>query len=232
MAGRIHLSPGSYLRCTLQIKDYYSILDIPPTASAEEIKKAFRKLAHKYHPDKKDQHGDAGSGYPAIREAYETLSNPAKREIYLSQRWYARSQGQKFNQEPGTPAIMLKRMLHLEQHVTTLDVFRMDYEGVLGRMHEILCEEDVAKLRHAENEDSRKEICLTAIRTGSNFPLSTGLKLTNLLKPIIGEDADLEKHLNRYISDLKRNDFWEKQKGWVILFVSILICVGIYLTSK
>lgn len=61
------------------MNDYYHILGINKGASEEEIKKAFRKLAHKYHPDKKD--GDEKK-FKEINEAYSILSDKKKREQY------------------------------------------------------------------------------------------------------------------------------------------------------
>lgn len=58
--------------------DYYKILGIPKNASEEEIKKAYRKLAHKYHPDK----GGDGKKFKEINEAYQILSNREKRAQY------------------------------------------------------------------------------------------------------------------------------------------------------
>lgn len=60
-------------------RDYYEILGINKSASADEIKKAFRKVAVKYHPDK--QGGDE-SKFKEANEAYEVLSNPEKRQRY------------------------------------------------------------------------------------------------------------------------------------------------------
>ena len=60
-------------------KDYYKILDVDKSASADEIKKAFRKMAHKYHPDKKD--GDEVK-FKEANEAYQVLSNEQKRAQY------------------------------------------------------------------------------------------------------------------------------------------------------
>jgi molecular chaperone DnaJ len=57
----------------------YEILDIPRNASAEEIKKAYRKLAHKYHPDKK---GGDEIKFKEINEAYQILSDPHKRQQF------------------------------------------------------------------------------------------------------------------------------------------------------
>lgn len=60
-------------------KDYYSILGIDKNASKDDIKKAFHKLAHKYHPDKKD--GDDAK-FKEVNEAYQVLSNDEKRAKY------------------------------------------------------------------------------------------------------------------------------------------------------
>ena len=60
-------------------KDYYKILDIDKSASQDEIKRSFRKLAHKYHPDKPD--GDEAK-FKECNEAYQVLSNEQKRQQY------------------------------------------------------------------------------------------------------------------------------------------------------
>lgn len=60
-------------------KDYYNILGVKKDASQEEIKKAFRKLAHEHHPDKGNGNGDK---FKEINEAYQTLGNPQKRKQY------------------------------------------------------------------------------------------------------------------------------------------------------
>jgi len=62
-------------------KDYYKILGVSKNASQDEIKRAYRKLAHEYHPDKNQAHAD-GARFKEINEAYQVLSNPAKRSQY------------------------------------------------------------------------------------------------------------------------------------------------------
>src|SRR3990167_5746015 len=61
------------------MKNYYDILGISKTASEEEIKSAFRKLAHKYHPDKK---GGDEKKFKEVSEAYSVLSDKKKRAEY------------------------------------------------------------------------------------------------------------------------------------------------------
>lgn len=66
----------------MEYKDYYKILGVERNASAEEIKKTFRKLAMKYHPDRNKDNKEAEEKFKEINEAYEVLSDPKKRERY------------------------------------------------------------------------------------------------------------------------------------------------------
>ena len=63
-------------------RDYYEILDLERTASPEEIKKAYRKVAIKYHPDKNPDNPEAEEKFKEAAEAYEVLGNAEKRQQY------------------------------------------------------------------------------------------------------------------------------------------------------
>lgn len=63
-------------------RDYYDVLGVAKSASAEEIKKAYRKLAIKYHPDKNPDDKSAEDKFKEAAEAYEVLSSPEKKQRY------------------------------------------------------------------------------------------------------------------------------------------------------
>ncbi len=63
-------------------KDYYSVLGVSRQATPDELKKAFRKLAMKYHPDKNPGNKAAEEKFKEVNEAYDTLSDPKKRQMY------------------------------------------------------------------------------------------------------------------------------------------------------
>ena len=83
----------------MQYKDYYDILGVARDADQDEIKKAYRKLARKYHPDVSKE-VSAEDRFKEIGEAYEVLRDPEKRTAYdqLGRNW---KQGQDFNPPPG-----------------------------------------------------------------------------------------------------------------------------------
>ena len=63
-------------------RDFYEILGVAKNASEEEIKKSYRKLAMKYHPDRNPDSKESEEKFKEVKEAYEMLTNPEKREAY------------------------------------------------------------------------------------------------------------------------------------------------------
>ena len=74
-------------------KDFYAVLGVPASASADEIKKHYRKLASKHHPDKNRSDAKAADRFKEISEAYQVLGDPARRKQYDDMRRYGAFSG-------------------------------------------------------------------------------------------------------------------------------------------
>jgi curved DNA-binding protein len=86
----------------MEYKDYYDVIGVNKDAGQDEIKRAYRKLARKYHPDVSKE-SDAEARFKEVGEAYEVLKDPEKRAAYdqLGSQWKA---GQDFHPPPGWDA--------------------------------------------------------------------------------------------------------------------------------
>ena len=71
-------------------RDYYEVLGVAKNASPEELKKAYRKLALQYHPDRNPGDKEAEEKFKEAAEAYDVLSNPDKRARYDQFGWRRR----------------------------------------------------------------------------------------------------------------------------------------------
>ena len=76
------IGQGGIIAMSVEFKDYYATLGVPRDASTADIKKAFRKLARKYHPDVAADKKTAEKKFKEINEANEVLSDPEKRQKY------------------------------------------------------------------------------------------------------------------------------------------------------
>ena len=89
----------------MEYRDYYATLEVPRTASQADIKKAFRKLARKYHPDVNKGDAAAERRFKEVSEANEVLSDPEKRKLYdqLGSNWQSYQNAGANSGQPGQP---------------------------------------------------------------------------------------------------------------------------------
>lgn len=211
----------------MHIKDYYSILKIAPSATAVEIKKAYRQLAQQFHPDKNHNDPYAAAQFVEIKEAYEILTNPSKKEYYLQQRWYDQSIGKRKTQTIVTPVNVLKQLLELDRYVASLDVFRMDKKGLQEYIGEVLKDSTIEQLNKFNDITVNKEIVQLSLSCLKPLPFS-------LLQPVISKlltihtDGQTTELVEKYMSMREKSEKKNRQEIWIVIALTIAICLLIY----
>ena len=214
------------------IKNYYAILQVEPSASIADIKKAYRRLALKYHPDKNNNDSYSSAQFAEIKEAYEVLTDPAKKEYYLQQRWYNQSMGYQKTQGIVTPVSLLKQSLELEKYVSRLDVFRMDKEKLKDYLMEILSDDVIDNIKAFNEHSTTKSIIAILLKTIQ--PLSAEMAdpvIRQLIKLADKNEPEILLIKNS-VANTQKRDRLEKYKPLAILFFTLLICGLIWLMSR
>jgi curved DNA-binding protein CbpA len=213
------------------LKDYYQILQIEPHSTLAEIKQAFRRLAMIYHPDKNPNDKYAEVQFNEIKEAYEILTNPVRKETYLQQRWYNQSIGKRRTAEAVTPVSILKLVLELEQYVSRLDVHRMNKEGLSNYIDELLSMETIETLTQFHEAEINRQIIASTLSAMRSLPMKFLGKVPGRLE-ILADDQTSLLRIKSFLKNRKKVFLWDRYKVAVIILFTVVICLVIYFTSR
>jgi DnaJ-class molecular chaperone len=216
----------------MQLKDYYRILEIEPSAGLPEIKKGYRKLAQQFHPDKKQNDPYAAAKFAEIKEAYEVLTNPAKKEYYLQQRWYNQSTGKRKTQNIITPVTVLKQVLELEKYVSTVDVHRMDKQGLSDYINDVLSGSVIAQLLPFKEPHINHQIILTVLKAMEQLKLKQAEIISNQLIKLADDNTESKNLILELLIRKKQKEKVEKYQPFILLIIVVIICLLIWLMGR
>lgn len=130
----------------MRLKDYYRTLGVPPSATADEIRKSFRRLAMQYHPDRNEDSPFAAGHFRELKEAYSTLGDPLKRGRYDEERWLS-GMSRQASFTSVTPQSLLAEARKLQQHMERIDTYRMSHKALQEYVLLLLSDEHLAVLK-------------------------------------------------------------------------------------
>lgn len=215
-----------------QIKDYYKILELPTTASHQEIKRSFRRLAQQYHPDKNSGSHLAAAHFREIHEAYQVLSDPKKREAYHYQRWYVRSTGKPFASAPLTPAHILQECRTLEKYVASMNIFHIRFDAVSLHIRELLTPNAVGIL-HEQNDTAINRSIIESVLTSAHpLPKKYFIPVAELLLQLAAGDTTAQSTIEQELVAKNQRHVWDKYKWVVVVIITATICWLMYRYGK
>lgn len=208
--------------------DYYEILQIAPSATLAEIKSAYRKLAQQYHPDKNPGDQYATTNFYLIKQAYEVLIDPYKKEKYLQKRWLAKINNETFEKPVLTPEHILRETLSAGEKVHRMDIFRLNVEGIKSVIDGLISQENIDILSHFNELSINNAIVGELLKIIQVLPSADQLLYLHKLSSInhsFGESI-LERE-----TELGNKVFWETWKPAFILLIVVFLCILIWGTS-
>lgn len=213
----------------MPIKDYYELLEIPPGSPEPLIRKAFRKLAMRYHPDKNIGNPYASHHFREIKEAYEVLSNPVSRSEYHQKRWRHSDPGAPhFTKYQVTPAMIEKEAHKIERYVKTLDVFRMNYDALYNQLEQLLNPGHLALLMEERSEKINEKIIGSVLQSCQPLPYPYLNDIPGKLVQLAGTNNRLLVAIHHLVSKKRNQYLWDKYKAIIMILIALTICIIIY----
>lgn len=214
------------------VKDYYTTLGIPPSATQQEIKKAFRKLALQYHPDKNNGNYQSTARFTEIQEAYEVLSDVKRREEYHYQRWYIRSAGQSFVQRSLTPAEILAESRLIKDYIDSISIFRVNYDLISGHIRQLLTGTTIGILQQQADATLKRSVIGNLLHATAPLPLRYQLPLNELFLRIDANDKEITESIAAALQRKKQREQWDRYKWIVVVVITAFICWLMYAVAK
>ncbi|MGN6416218.1 MAG: J domain-containing protein [Pseudobacter sp.] len=206
------------------VKDYYKILEVTPVATLQEIKKSYRRLAVKYHPDKNDGDHLAAARFVEVQEAYDILSDAEKREEYNYNRWYTRKVGAAYTQRPLTPQELLAASQQLTDSVGRMNEFQVDYRSLSFHIIQLLDETNINILHQFNLTDTNRRIIKNLLQAAAPLPLKDHSPVHEKLMQLAGEDQEMKLLLQQALRTKEQRDRWDRYKWLVVLLIIALVC--------
>jgi len=217
----------------MQVKDYYKILEVSPGASQTDIKKSYRRLALKYHPDKNFGNQLYEAKFKEILEAYHILSDIKKRNDYNFKRNYTSytDQTKKKTYTVTTPQTILNQTIDFRRKVAVLDPDRMNKVALFQQIQHLLSRPNISILKEYNDTRINKKIIDEILYCSRNLPFVYVEKICFQLTALAGTDNVLYHRIYNFSKQVRLKNYWNKYKLIVAIIVSLIVCFIMYKVS-
>lgn len=181
-----------------------------------------------YHPDKNNDDPYALARFNEIKEAYEVLMNPGKKEAYLQERWLHKASGKKIGDELLTAPSILKKCLALNKQIAGMDIHRMNYKGMANRITALLNDETIDVLLEQKETDVHASIIATVVKSIQHFPSAAAKPVADQLQKLAVNLPTWQKHIQQLLEQKQQNEKWSWLKPLLIFLLTLALCALIW----
>lgn len=208
----------------MSLKDYYRTLGIASDATLQDVKKAYRLLAHKYHPDKNPEDTLSVAYFREIQEAYTVLSNEKKRKVYDEARYFAGLSSRKKPQHISGHWILVETQ-KLSRHMQKVDSYRMNHKALQEYVMLILSESHLAVLALEKNDELNKQIIQEILLSVENIHFSFFIAIAERLRLLAINNEQLQAMITSYTRKKQRNESADKYLPLLVIVITIVLCI-------
>ncbi|MEO7309069.1 MAG: DnaJ domain-containing protein [Chitinophagaceae bacterium] len=212
-------------------KDYYQILDIPYTATGEDIRRAFRKLAFEWHPDKNGGDVKAEEKFKELQEAYFILNDPGRRETYHLKSSYPLI-NRKHPPKPVTVQGILYQCKRLNDQIAEMDIFRMSQQALFDQIMLLLSDKNRSIIHQSGDEAIRQQIITELLKSSTPLAFSFVEQINSKLAQLAGSNNETISYIYQQTKKRKQFSYWERYNGLIIFVATLLLCLLIWVMNR
>jgi molecular chaperone DnaJ len=213
-------------------KDYYKTLEVNQTANEQEIKKAYRQLVLKLHPDRNEGNSTMASKFREVQEAYEILSHPARRSAYNQRRWYHNNHRNRDQQPAMTPYALLHRSQALNSYLASLRINDINRVALFKYIIYLLSDTHIKILESADDKAANEFIIKEIIKASEHLSYKNVSKIYCILLRLAGSEPRLRRLPEGFLKNKRHVNNRERYLPLAVLIISLLLCLLIYFASN
>ena len=207
---------------------YYYTLGIKNSASAAEVKRAYRRLALKYHPDKNPDASASATAFLAITEAYSVLSDPKKKSRYDLELLRSGFGPEQSRMEVADPGLLQTIANDLVLKLAAMDRNSISPSALTAYMKLILSDAHLDLLNTTADPKQNIRLCRTLIPVLSYIDAKNLKQVTSRLYLLTKPGDELTLLIQREEKRMARNHFWDLLKPWLIMLAALAACYFIF----
>ena len=209
-------------------KNHYQVLGIPVNANLSEIKKAYRKLALVFHPDKHPDPQIALPKFNEIKEAYQVLVDPTSRRAYDREFHFQKYQD-KIQPLASEADEVLQLTKELWAKLKKQDPFRMDQDLLYFEISQLFNTHNIRLLNNRANPIMDREIIQYLMDIAMALSFEKKQDLAKVWEQIARDQDETLDLISNYLKHAQIWSLWDKYKMPMAMGLAIIICLGIYL---
>lgn len=209
-------------------KNHYQVLQVFPGSSTLEIKKAYRKLAHRFHPDKNPGDNEMAVRFLEILQAYEILTDPEKRLVYDRQQGFPSPD----ELASADPRAILRQAGVLRKYLSNINLHSLDRDALVYQLEKILSERNINLLLQSEEPGMVTSFFTEIMDIAQHLDFLRIRRLLDRLSMLTAYDPELSRNLEFRLYTKKREYLTQRYLPLFVLVITLLLCWMIYLAGK